>query len=112
MSVAQINYKGKNTTILCKGDDLLKDIVNKFASKNSIKASELYFAWNGETLSETKLNTTFQKITNNGEKMLNLLAYDYDDNKHDNTCKDVLFESKEIICPQCKENSIITIKDY
>ena len=95
-------YKGQQIIIQCNIEDKIKDIINKF--KNIIKEEDnnLCFLYNEDKINEElKLNQILD-ITN--ENKLNILV--------NNSSNEKQKISNEIICPDCKENILIYIKDY
>jgi len=102
-------YEGEKIIIQCNNlEEKMKDIVNKF--KNKVKKEEsnnLCYIYNGDIINENlKLN---QIIKDKNEKKINILV-----NNNKNKVKEKEKEkiSNEIICPECKENILINIKDY
>ena len=100
-------YEGQQIIIQCNNlEDKMKDIINKF--KNKIKEEEdnnFYYIYNGDKMNEElKLN---QIIKDKNAKKIKVLVYN---NKSKENKKEIILN--EIICPECKENILINIKDY
>ena len=98
-------YEGEKIKIQCNNlQEKMKDIINNF--KNKIKEEEnnnLYYIYNGDKINENlKIN---QIIKDKNEKKKNIFVYNIKDK-----VKEII--SNEIICPKCKENILINIKDY
>ena len=55
--------------------------------------------------------STFEKLANNEDKLRNKMNIIID-KKKDSTIGEKIKKSNEIICPKCKENVLIKIKDY
>ena len=110
MSEINFMYQSTETIIQSKNDDLMKDICQKFANKISININDIYFIYNGNIVNE---NLTFSQQANfedNARKKMNILVLKYDDLKQEK--KRNIVKSNEVICPECKELSIIKIVDY
>ena len=95
-------YEGQQIIIQCNLEDKMKDIINKFKSKIKEEDNNLYYIYNGNKINE---ELKFSQIINNKEeKIINILVY-----KNENG-KEII--SNKIICPECKENILINIKNY
>jgi len=103
---AIFNYNGKEMKIQCKLSDLMKDIFQKYKLKTDINNNVSYL-YNGTKINE---ELKLEEIINSHDKNLNQLnILVYDETTEDNK---TLKESKEILCPICKENVIIDLKNY
>ena len=86
----------------------MKDIINRFLIKLEKKENNLYYLYNG-----TKLNyaLTFDEQANDidkNRKQMNILVTK---NEEDiNKINEII--SKDIICPECKENILIDIINF
>ena len=99
-------YEGQLIIIQCNLEDKMKDIINKFKNIMKIEDYSLFYIYNGEKINEEfKLNQIENDIN---IKKINILVYK--NKKDDKDEKEVM--SSEIICPECKENILINIKDY
>ena len=102
------NYNGIDTIIQCKLNDKMKDIINKYIFKIRINKDNIYFIYNGDKMNEgLELNELINENDKNRKKM-NILV-----NENGKTNKgEIKIKSKEIICPECKENILFNLKDY
>jgi hypothetical protein len=83
------------------------DIYKRYAIKIQADFEKLYFLYNGSMINpEEKLNDIIKK----DENIINMFANELDEDDEDN--KIYLKQSKDIICPICKEICYIEIKDY
>jgi len=83
----------------------MKEIINKFKNKMKLEDNNFLYIYNGDKINEElALN---QIIVDKNENKINILVYN---NKIDKNEKEII--SNEIICPICKENILINIKDY
>ena len=106
MAEALFIYEGQQIIIQCNIEDKMKDIINKFKNKIKEENNNLYYIYNGDKINEElKLNKI---IKNENEKNINILVYN--NNNQDKNEKEIILD--EIICPECKENILINIKDY
>ena len=97
------------TLIQCKENDIFQDVIEKFANKNKINSSDLFFLYNGKQLEPNqKVNNLFQKELKSKDK-IKVLAYSTceDDNTEQN-----IKVSTEPICLICKDICLIEINDY
>ena len=99
MMEVEFIYKGKNINIPCNKNEQMKNICQKFINKEQIDKNLIYYLYNGNKINE---ELTLEKIVNdkniNNIKILVNLVNEEDLNK----CN--LIKSKNIICPECKEN--------
>ena len=95
------NYKEKEVTIQSSIDKLMKDIFQAFSEKSEIDdINKIYCIYNGNKIDE-EINCN--KLINEEDRkrnIMNILVYDEDEN----IGKENNYQSKEIICPECKEN--------
>ena len=108
MAEAIFNYEGINTTIQCELNDRMKDIIAKFVIKIENKENNLYYLYNGTKIYyELTFNEQANDIDKSRKKMNILVTKNEDD---ENIIKEI--PSKEIICPECKENILIDIDNF
>ena len=104
----KFDYKGKEVIIQSTMDKLMKDIFKAFSLKSEISDNKIYFIYNGNRINE-EINCN--KLINEEDRnrnIMNILVYDENENiKSENN-----YQSKEIICPECKENILIKLKNY
>jgi len=107
-----LNYNGVNTTMQCRKDEKLKDIFKNFIFKTSAEDKILIYMYNGNTIQNEEL--TFNEIANSEDKErneMNILVVEGLDHPAPHT-QDHIIKSKNIICPECKEDIKIKIEDY
>ena len=112
---AEVNFyfNGNDTIIQCNPNESMQNIVNKFLSKNGLKENQnLCYLYNGENIGTDKLTFVQQakKIDKQRNKM-NIIVTS-DDTNYDEELEKSKLISKDIICPECKENILIDIKDF
>ena len=104
MSSANFIYNGSQTTILCKEKDNLKELLKKFTNKANIKDKKIIYLYNGNKITDE--NKTIEQITE--EKSFTILVYDAD---NFSVNKNIITQSTEVICPECKCSAFLSIKD-
>ena len=110
MAEVIFNYEGINTIIQCNINDKIKDIISKFLAKidKNEKNIQLYYLYNGNKINN---ELTFNEQANNfdkNRKKMNIIVTNNSQGKSD-TRKVI---SKDIICPDCKENILINIENF
>ena len=97
-----IYYNGNDVTIPYQENELLSSIIDKFCQKESLDRNRLVFMYKGSVLNEQTSNSIRLGNGNNGK----ILVYDHQSDIIGGPC---MKKSNSIICPECKENAIITI---
>ena len=109
--MAEINfyYEGNITSIQCDENEKLEEIIQRFLIKiDNIKNTNLIYLYNGNRINkELKFKEQANEIDKERMKM-DILVTNIEDELDD--IKEII--SKDIICPICKENILIDIKDY
>ena len=98
-------YKGREIPIQCTKGEKMKDIMERLSNKINISKNDIYGLYNGKILDEELKEDQIRKDENN-KKII--LIYEYDKS----TVVNNIIKSNEVICPRCKENCLIKIKDY
>ena len=109
MTQIEFIYKSLKTPIQCKEEDKISNIIEKFLTKVQKNKDEIIFIYNGNKLDE---ELTFKEAANNLDKISNLMKVVAYDNLSDDEKITPLKKSKYIICPECFENSRISIKNF
>ena len=106
------NFESMNIDIQANLDENMMDVINRYITKTRLDIENIYFLYNGIFLDkELVVNQVINKFNREEKKMeilVNLLDYE-DKNK---SKKESFVISKETICPICKSNIIMKIKDY
>ena len=96
-------YQGQIIKIPCKRNETMKNIFKRYLIKINKGIKNVCFLYKGYKLNgETKLET----IKNN-DKEIQIHVVEIDNIK-----KDIIQQSKDIICPECGENTFLTIENY
>ena len=99
-------FQGSSIIIQCKRYDRMHDIFQKFTSKVNIDMKDIYFLYKGDVI---RKELKVEDIVDKEDYKVNFLVEEYDDDIKDDI---LLKQSKDVICPQCKEICIINFKDY
>ena len=102
-------YKNNINIIQCNVNEKMKDIFNKFLSKNNIDKNSVFFLYSGNIINEEMKLSEIEQINEN-LKTIKILVVSNNDNEINND--KVIIKSKYIICPICKENIRFKINDY
>ena len=110
----EFRYESNSIKIQGKKDEKMKNIYQRFFNKSGQDFSnkKIYFSYNGKwgNDSDGTENLTFWQMAKEEDRkrrqMIILVA------ENTNIENDIIIESKEIICPQCKEYTHMNIKNY
>ena len=99
-------YNANTINVQCKRNEYMKDIFKRYLIKINKDINDVYFICNGNKINgELKLEEI-----NNKDNEIKILVNDINDKITEN--KDILRQSKDIICPDCGEICLFNIKDY
>ena len=79
--------------------------MERLSNKINVPKNDIYGLYNGKILDEEMKEDEIKKDENYKKK---ILIYEYDKSIVVNN----IIKSKEVICPKCKENCLIKLKDY
>ena len=108
MSQIEFIYRSVKTIIQCQEEEKISEAIQKFMTKATKSKDDLVFIYNGNKLDE---ELTFKEAANNIDKINNLmkvLVYNLSEDEKVSPLK----KSKYIICPECGENSRISINNF
>ena len=108
MTTIIFTYNNKNTIIQCKDEDNIKEIFERFCTKAGLDINSVYFLYDGNSLNN---NLSVSQVACKRDKLtksMNILVNESD--QIDNNPS--IIESKEVICPKCKEICLLNIIDY
>ena len=110
MGEVVFNYEGIITTIQCNSNDKMKDIISKFLLKinKSENNNDLYYIYNGEKINLELTSKEQSNEIDKDRKKMNILVIKNIDNIKENK----KMVSKDIICPECKENTLLNINNF
>ena len=105
-----LTYNGNNTIIQCNSDDKIKQIIDRLGNKiDDIDINKIYLLYNGKKINvDYKIGDIINDLDKN-KKEMNIIINNTDDTTINN--KNIK-KSKDIICPECKENILIKLEDY
>ena len=108
MAEAIFHYEGINNIIKCDLNEKMKNIIDKFKIKVQNKENNLYYLYNGTQINyELTFNEQANDIDKNRKKM-NIIVTKSEDAQ--NIIKEIV--SKDVICPECRENSLIDFQNF
>ena len=110
MSEVKINFEHKGSKISLQGkrEDRMKEIIEKLKLKIDIEIDKIYLLYNGQKIN---VEMKIEDIINNADKNkneMNIIVYDINNTIINENIK----QSEDIICPECKKNTLIKIEDY
>ena len=108
MSTAELIYKGEKTDIQCNENEKLEEIIKRFCLKLELNIENMYYLYAGNI---ADMNSTFVNLANSEDKKRNKISILVHD-KEIPIDERYLQKSKYIICPECKDNMRMKIKDY
>ena len=105
-------FQFENTTfpIKCKYDTSMKDICNKFLSRNNIEKSKVFFLYSGNPINYELTFNQQANLIDKERKKMEILVNNFEQTTIFN--KKNIIKSKYVICPKCQEHCRIEIKDY
>ena len=112
--IVTFNYNQILISIQCTAEEKMKDVINKYKSKSKLDKGYFAFLYNGNLVNE---DLTVNEIINNSKNskkiqiLVILIEEDLNNNNREQN-KEIIIKSKNIICPECKEDIRIKIKDY
>ena len=110
MSNVIFSFQGNETKIQCQREDKFKDISKRFTTKAQINMNKIYYVYDGNVINE-ELN--LEQIANEEDKkrdIIYIVVGEKENNSEIN--KNNIINTTNIICPICKENTLININDY
>jgi len=105
MSEITFIYNGHTIPIECSHAEKLKTIMERLCNKINISKKDIYGIYNGKIIDEEIKEDQIPKDEDNKKIVL---IYEYNKGIVVNN----IIKSNEVICPKCKENCLIKIKDY
>ena len=102
-------YNGKQVVIPCITNEKLSLICERFITKLQLDISKNYYYLYGGNIINKDLSLEEQANNEDKkEKRMNIIVND----EMETIINDNIKESKEVICPECKENILIKINEY
>ena len=106
MATVEFIYDGETTSIQCKVEDKIEEIVNRFLDQKKKEKGSIFFLYSGQVLDEDLSFIEALTRMNKGKNIMIVQAWDLllDTNK-----KKTIIKSKYVICPKCNEHSLILL---
>ena len=92
MEEVSFSFEGNTESFKCKGNDKMKGLTNQFPREKNLNEKSINNIYKGKEINK---ESTINEHINEEDK---------------NNSHQIL--SKEIICPECKENTLLGIKDF
>ena len=111
MASVEFQYNGTSTVIQCQEGQKMEEIYNNFINKSKINRNEIYYFYDGKGEENFNKQLTFNQIANKLDKerkRMNIIVID----KEKTTENKSKIKSKNIICPECKEDIKMNVKNY
>jgi len=102
MAEAIFTYKEIKTTLQCNLNDKMKDIIDNFLNPIKEKGDSFLYLYNGKEINKDLSFNEQATGPDKEQKKINIIV----------TKKDAGMISKDIICPECKENIILDINKF
>ena len=100
------DYNQNIIKIQCKRNEYMKDIFGRYLIKINKSINDVFFLYNGKQIAE---ELKLEEI-NKEENEIKILVTDILDKNNKN--EEILKQSKDIICPDCKNICLINFKNY
>ena len=103
-------FKDSKSIIKCKLEDKMKNIFFEFSVKAQIDLKSVYFLYEGDKIKEELSLGELINLNNNitNEIKINVIQIDSPLPNFNQSLK----RSKYILCPECRENIILTLHNY
>ena len=98
------------TVIQANLDEPIQGVIDKFIQKTLIKPNSVYYIANAKPVDPQKTVESQMSELNKQNKKLSILVNSIEENEQDK--EQVIVQSKDIICPECKEPCRYTIDNY
>ena len=109
MVEVEFNMNQDSTVIHARLEELFQAVINKFIQKSSIAPNSVYYIVNGMPVDPQKTVERHMNNLNKQNKKILVLVNSIGPNSQ--TKEDVMVQSKDIICPQCKEPCRFTVEN-
>ena len=109
MIEVEFDYNQNVTVIQAKLDVPFQDIINKYLQKSLLDSNSVYFLANGKQINpEQTVGSQMNELNKKNKKMKVLVQVI----EGGNTYVQVVSQSKNVICPRCKEPCRINLDEY
>ena len=98
-------YNGNKTIINSESYEKMKKIFQKFKDTSNLNKNKLFYSYNGDININGEL--TFKELANKEDKIRKKMTIQVLEIKNED-----IIRTKNIVCPTCKENIKMDIKDY
>ena len=104
--IAEFKYNQKLSSIKCNIKEKFGEIIEKYKSKEKFENKPLNFLYSGTTIKEGETIEDLLKDDNGKTEKIQIIVESKGEEKN------FIVKSKSIICPKCKEDIRLKMKDY
>ena len=108
MEEISISFEGNTESFKCKCNDKKNNSVNKFSKEKNSDEKNINYLYKGKKINKELTSNEQLNQEDKNQKSINTIV----NKKNDEKNNQILILSKEIICPECKENILLDIKDF
>ena len=109
MIEVEFDYNQNVAVIQAKLDVPFQDIINKYLQKSLLDSNSVYFLANGRQINpEQTVESQMNELNKKNKKMKVLVQVI----EGGNTYIQVISQSKNVVCPKCKEPCRINLDEY
>ena len=109
MNKIEFTYNDDKFIVQCKNDDKMKDIISRFLFKVEKERKNMVFLYNELMINE---DLPFNQCANRLDRSRNYMNVIVVEGQSSNDESVKLKKSNYVICPQCKENAFLSIRDF
>ena len=106
----ELLFKGESMIIQSKGEEKMKDILQKFANKSEIEINSLFFIYGGNIVNNE--STLSETVGSSLKDLVKILVYQANEINYDEEKKKIVIRPNFIMCPKCYENIRYNFVDY
>ena len=107
----EFDLQQRKTVIQTNLEETFQNVINKYKQKSPNISGSVYYLYNGTQINnlQIKIKNLINTLDQNNKKM-KILVYNMEQDDRNNN--QVTSQSKDIICPDCKEPCRIMIENY
>ena len=107
MATVDFYFEGRNITIQCNKNDKMKQISQRFLSKNSLSPNSVIFIYDGNNI--TNIESTFEKLLNMDDRNRNTMTILVSKENNYSSSSQFIFEIEKAADEKMKEYAKMTI---
>ena len=102
------NYQSIDFSVQCQKNEKIKDIYKRCESEKNLNIDNPFFIYNGMIIDKEQSFQELANIQDKDRKIMNIII----ESVYKSEVKQKKIRSKETICPECYEISLLNIKNY